>query len=97
MLSPPKAVNPRAIPASCNTVVNPSCLQAFYGIPATPATQASNSLAVSGFIGQFAEFSDLSAFLAQFRPGVTSTFAVKTLDGGQNPQAAGQGGIEAVS
>ena len=96
-LSSPKSLTTRAVPASCDTTINPACLQALYGIPTTAATQSSNLLAVSGFIGQFAEFSDLKTFLADFRPGLTSTFTVETLDGGLNTQGSGQGGIEAVS
>ncbi len=42
-------------PSSCNNVVTPACLQALYGIPATPATQSSNKLAVSGFLDQYAQ------------------------------------------
>jgi hypothetical protein len=37
------------VPASCATAVTPACLQAIYGIPTTPATQASNRLGVPGF------------------------------------------------
>ncbi|KAI0054575.1 hypothetical protein BV25DRAFT_1816888 [Artomyces pyxidatus] len=49
-----------AAPASCNTAITPACVQALYGIPTTPATQSSNTLAVSGFINQFANEADLT-------------------------------------
>ncbi|PBK98047.1 hypothetical protein ARMGADRAFT_1043979 [Armillaria gallica] len=45
-------------PSSCNNVITPVCLQALYGIPATPATQSSNKLAVSGFLDQYAQTID---------------------------------------
>lgn len=49
-----------AIPASCNTVITPICYQQLYGIPKQPANQTSNTLAVSGFDNQFANFADLT-------------------------------------
>ncbi|KAI0081293.1 subtilisin-like protein [Panus rudis PR-1116 ss-1] len=86
-----------AVPASCASVMTPACLQALYGIPTTPATQRSNQLAVSGFIEQFANQQDLRTFLTNLRPDLNpaTTFTLQTLDGGQNPQAISQAGIEA--
>ncbi|KIJ35837.1 hypothetical protein M422DRAFT_180170 [Sphaerobolus stellatus SS14] len=85
-----------AVPASCATIVTPACLQALYGIPTTRATQHSNMLGVSGFLGQFAQSADLQTFLRAQRPDlVNTTFALQTLDGGVNTQGAGSAGIEA--
>ncbi|TFY82909.1 hypothetical protein EWM64_g1103 [Hericium alpestre] len=53
-------VTANAAPASCNDQFTPSCAQELYGIPTTAATQSSNQLAVSGFIGQYASLSDLA-------------------------------------
>lgn len=59
--SQPRADKTRSdVPASCATAITPSCLQSLYGIPATPATQASNVLGVSAFEGEYASHSDLS-------------------------------------
>lgn len=87
----------RAVPASCATKVTPACLQAFYGIPTTLATQSSNVLGVSGFIDQFANQADLTTFLKAFRTDLSSAtaFTLQTLDGGTNSQTASQAGIEA--
>ncbi|KJA14174.1 hypothetical protein HYPSUDRAFT_80924 [Hypholoma sublateritium FD-334 SS-4] len=87
----------RAVPASCNTVVTPACLQALYGIPTTPATQSTNKLGVSGFLDQFANQADLARFLKSFRPDLasTTTFALQTLDGGANTQTPADAGDEA--
>ncbi|KAJ7245337.1 family S53 protease-like protein [Mycena rebaudengoi] len=86
-----------AVPASCATQITPSCLQSMYGIPATPATQTSNKLGVSGFIEQWANSLDLRAFLTSLRTDVspTTTFTLQTLDGGINSQTRSQAGIEA--
>ncbi|TRM66566.1 peptidase S8/S53 domain-containing protein [Schizophyllum amplum] len=86
-----------AVPASCNSTVTPTCLQALYGIPATPATQSSNHLGVSGYIRQYAQESDLALFLSLLREDISSntSFTLETLDGGSNPQGASYAGIEA--
>ncbi|KAJ7202845.1 family S53 protease-like protein [Mycena pura] len=88
---------PDAVPASCATTVTPACLQAMYGIPTTLATQKSNSIAVAGFIEQFAQTADLKTFLGRFRTDLSSstTFALRTFDGGVNTQGARDAGIEA--
>ncbi|TCD71643.1 hypothetical protein EIP91_007390 [Steccherinum ochraceum] len=97
--APRGAVNltSEAVPASCATTVTPACVQALYSVPTTKATQSSNVLGVSGFIEQFANQADLKSFLANLRPDLSSstTFTLQTLDGGQNPQAQSQAGIEA--
>lgn len=52
--------NKRAIPASCNSTITPACLQDIYGIPATPATDKSNTLLVTAYVQQFAQKADIS-------------------------------------
>lgn len=51
--------------ASCNSsdpagIITPTCLQDLYGIPITPATEASNTLLVTGYVDQWAQSADLS-------------------------------------
>lgn len=43
------------IDASCADTITPQCLQDLYEIPATPATQASNGIAVPGLIEYWAQ------------------------------------------
>ena len=50
-------------PASCATTITPDCLLDLYSVPATPATQKSNVLGVSGFIEQFPNDADLSVHI----------------------------------
>ncbi|KAJ6519101.1 family S53 protease [Mycena sanguinolenta] len=78
--------------------VTPTTLQSLYCIPATPANQSSNGIAVAGMLGQFAEKADLKSFLSQFRQDLSSstTFSLQTLDGGENTQSAKAAGIEAL-
>jgi tripeptidyl-peptidase-1 len=52
-------------PVSCNTsipsnVMTPACLQALYGIPTAPATQANNTILVTGYVSQWPETIDLA-------------------------------------
>ncbi|KAJ7921335.1 family S53 protease [Mycena leptocephala] len=88
-------LRPRAPPPSLPV----SCLQSLYKIPTTAATEpiSKNSIAVAGFIDQFARRADLKTFLQSFRSSVddTTTFTTQELDGGKNSQGASQAGIEA--
>ena len=61
------------------------------------ARQQSNTLGVSGFIGQHANQADLRQFILTLRPDLpsTMTFNALGLDGGSNPQRLDQAGIEA--
>ncbi|KAF8190227.1 family S53 protease [Mycena galopus ATCC 62051] len=83
--------------SSCSTTITPACLQTLYGIPTTPATEISNTIAVAGFIEQYANAADLKTFLKDFRTDMSSstTFTLSTLDGGSNPQSSSDAGIEA--
>ncbi|KAJ7455770.1 family S53 protease [Mycena latifolia] len=94
---PVSAVSSDATAASCATTVTPACLQSLYKIPTTSATESSNSIAVAGFIDQFARRADLKTFLKSFRSSMDSstTFTTQELDGGKNSQGASQAGIEA--
>ncbi|KAJ6450427.1 family S53 protease-like protein [Mycena vitilis] len=93
----------RATPSpSCDSsvatgTITPACLQALYGIPTTPATESSNKLLVTAYEDQFAQNADLSDFLKLLRPDIPSTtkFTLLTTDGGTNPQAANDAGVEA--
>lgn len=57
---PIAAPTKRAIPAACNSTINPVCLQDIYGIPSTPATEKSNTLLVTAYVEQFAQNADIS-------------------------------------
>ncbi|KAF7357217.1 Family S53 protease [Mycena sanguinolenta] len=99
VLSSPKPASNVSTDASssCASKVTPACLQSLYGIPTTPATQTSNTIAVAGFIDQYANAADLKTFLKSFRTDMSSatTFTLQTLDGGSNPQSGSEAGDEA--
>ena len=56
-----------AVDSSCNTQITPACLQALYNIPTTAASASGNSLAVSGFIDEIPNKSDLSVSISARR------------------------------
>ncbi|KAF7368433.1 Family S53 protease-like protein [Mycena venus] len=86
-------IRKRGPAASCNSsdpagVVTPTCLQDLYGIPATPATEASNTILVTGYEDSWAQRADLSQFLTLARPDMppSTTFTLLTTDNGTDPQ-----------
>ncbi|KAK7008273.1 serine protease S53 [Favolaschia claudopus] len=86
-----------AVPASCASVANPSCIQQIYGLPTAKATHsAENTIGVAGYIEQYANFADLALFLRNLRPDlVGANFSVVSIDGGINDQTQSNAGIEA--
>jgi tripeptidyl-peptidase-1 len=75
------SLDKRAPAASCNSsvatgVVTPTCLQALYGIPTTPATETSNTLLVTGYVGQFAQTADLTVCDFSLHGGYLETVPV---------------------
>ncbi|KAF7319284.1 ATP-binding cassette transporter [Mycena chlorophos] len=85
----------RYIDPSCADISVPTCAIAEYGIPTTPATQANNVLAVSGFGNEFVNDQDIKTFLTQYRPQqANQTFGTLFFDGGSNTQLSNEGAIE---
>ncbi|KZP29427.1 hypothetical protein FIBSPDRAFT_1038818 [Athelia psychrophila] len=95
--SVPSSKSSSSLPASCNTVITPKCIQDLYGIPPTLATQSSNKLFVSGLLGQYANQADITTFLEIFRPDLASntSFAFISVANGTNPQNVSEAGVEA--
>jgi tripeptidyl-peptidase-1 len=60
-----RRTNRRGPDTSCNStdpagVITLACLQDLYGIPATPATETSNTLLVTGYVDEWAQISDFT-------------------------------------
>ncbi|TFY83097.1 hypothetical protein EWM64_g908 [Hericium alpestre] len=73
------------IPASCNTTVTPTCLQALYMTEGyvPQAAEKGNRIGIAGYLKQFVNFADL-----QFRPdAVGANVTVMLVDGGLNDQS----------
>ncbi|KAI0046370.1 family S53 protease [Auriscalpium vulgare] len=84
-------------PSCDSTAVTPACLQALYGIPTALATASPNNITVTGYIGQYAQQADLKQFLIKYRSDLlnNTTFVLRTIDNGTNPQNASMAGVEA--
>ena len=66
----PIPVEKRDVPAACNSTITPACLQDLYGIPATPATEKSNTLLVTSYQSQWVQQVDIqvSVFVYLYDP-----------------------------
>ena len=86
------------ISGNCNTRIVPSCLKQLYNfVGYEPLSDTGNSIAVTGFLDEYANVQDLQAFYAHFRPdAVNSTFQVVFINGGANNQDASEAGREAA-
>ncbi|KAF7347982.1 Family S53 protease-like protein [Mycena sanguinolenta] len=100
------AYNRRATPKSrqlapCEDIVQPVCLQEFYGIPNTTISGSkTNYIGVAGYNvnntsgGEYANNADLANFLNEFRPDIAgNTFSLALLNGAENLQD-NSGGLE---
>ncbi|KAB8260229.1 peptidase S8/S53 domain-containing protein [Aspergillus pseudonomiae] len=83
--------------AGCSSIVTPSCLRDLYGIPdSKPKPDRHNRLGVSGFLGQYARYSDFHQFLRLYAPNITDTnYTVALINGGLNLQDSVEDSSEA--
>ncbi|RMZ36123.1 tripeptidyl-peptidase sed3 [Aspergillus flavus] len=74
--------------AGCSSIVTPSCLRKLYGISdSKPKPDRRNRLGVSGFLDQYARYSDFHQFLRLYAPNITDTnYTVELINGGLNLQ-----------
>ncbi|KAI2997854.1 hypothetical protein CBS147346_8476 [Aspergillus niger] len=93
----PVSVNIDEISEDCLTGVTPTCLRQLYGLPSTKASPDSrNVLGISGYLDQYARYSDLEEFLEVYSPNsIDADFSVVSINGGQNPQNSQEGSTEA--
>ena len=93
----PVSINIDEISEDCLTGVTPACLRQLYGLPSTKATPDSrNVLGISGYLDQYARYSDLDEFLEVYSPdSIDADFSVVSINGGQNPQNSQEGSTEA--
>ncbi|CCU98238.1 unnamed protein product [Malassezia sympodialis ATCC 42132] len=91
--------NPPGVPDSCNVAhVTSLCLREFYGMHNyTPQSDRSH-IGIAGYLGENANYDDLSLFLKHQRPDAYrghATFDYVTLGGAHNVQNASKAGGEA--
>jgi tripeptidyl-peptidase-1 len=83
--------------ANCPSVVTPDCLRELYGLYDTSVKpDARNRLGISGYLEQYARYSDFHHFLRAYAPNRTDTnFTVVSTNGGLNLQDSPLGSTEA--
>ncbi|TGZ76936.1 subtilisin-like protein [Ascodesmis nigricans] len=73
---------------ACNKSITPECLADLYGFAGYTPTGL-GSLGVSGFLDQWAQYSDLDKFLSLYRPDIppgAGNFSLVSVNGGTNQQ-----------
>lgn len=85
------------VDASCNNTTTVSCLKQLYNaIDYTPKASDKNAIALTGYLGQFANFADLQNFYEDQVPAAVNTsFDVVLINSGLNNQTLTAAGIEA--
>ncbi|KAL1859372.1 Tripeptidyl-peptidase sed2 [Paecilomyces lecythidis] len=84
--------------ADCGSTVTPSCLRKLYKLDDFVATpNPRNKLGISGYLGQYARYSDFYAFLKTYAPNEQdANFTVTSINGGVNPQNSSDSATEAA-
>lgn len=87
----------RLMPVDCNVEIVPDCLRRLYNFAGyEPSPDIGNSIAVTGFLGQYANIQDIGRFYAQYAPdALNSSFDVISINGGMNDQQLQNAGEEA--
>ncbi|KAG6891683.1 hypothetical protein C0992_010086 [Termitomyces sp. T32_za158] len=84
------------VDASCNTTITITCLKQLYNAVGLVPSALNNSIAVTGYLEQFANFQDLQSFYTEQNPAaVNSSFEVVSINGGLNNQTLAEAGAEA--
>ncbi|KAL4740067.1 peptidase S8/S53 domain-containing protein [Aspergillus similis] len=84
----PVAASFDQLTADCSTTITPDCLRELYGLYGTNSKpDARNRLGISGYLEEYARYSDFHQFMRQFSPNRTgANFSVVSINGGVNLQ-----------
>ncbi|KAI1998222.1 Tripeptidyl-peptidase sed2 [Ophidiomyces ophidiicola] len=94
ILRPIKSMSDFASSAALNTPATLRQLYSMQGFKVTNKTR--NLLGVSGYLDQYARYSDLNTFIQRYAPEAKgATFSVELLNGGKNDQNSRQDSVEA--
>lgn len=81
-LEAPQATSSSGVSASCNLTITVSCLQQIYNTVGYKPTAKNNSIGITGYLAQFANFKDLESFYAEQVPAAKgSSFKVVSVNG----------------
>ncbi|KAK7541932.1 tripeptidyl-peptidase-like protein [Phyllosticta citribraziliensis] len=81
---------------SCNSTITPSCLRDLYSIEGFTPSQNSSFLGVSGFLEEYARYSDLETFENIYAPwAANKSFSFGSINGSTLPQDTSDDSVEA--
>ena len=82
------------VPPYCADMITPTCLRLLYKTCRyKPLASSLNKIGITGYLGQYASYSDLTTFMTLFRDdAATANFTFVSVNGGTNDQS--QPGIE---
>ncbi|KAG6850641.1 hypothetical protein H0H93_010833 [Arthromyces matolae] len=84
------------VDASCNTTITVKCLQQLYNAVGLTSSAHGNSIGITGYLEEFANFQDLRSFYTEQVPrAVNSSFSVISINNGTNNQTLSAAGAEA--
>ncbi|KAL9122371.1 MAG: hypothetical protein Q9187_001071 [Circinaria calcarea] len=90
------AATPAAVNISCNATITPQCLLELYNIHYKADPNNGNKVGFASFLEEYARYSDLATFEAQFAPyAIGQNFSVVEFNGGLNDQASAEDSGEA--
>ena len=90
------AATPAAVNISCNATITPQCLLELYDIHYKADPNNGNKVGFASFLEEYARYSDLATFEAQFAPyAIGQNFSVVEFNGGLNDQAGAEDSGEA--
>jgi tripeptidyl-peptidase-1 len=77
------------VPSNCSSIITPTCLRLLYKTWAyKPLATSKNKIGITGYLEEFASYSDLTRFLTRFRTdAATANFSVVTVNEGINDQS----------
>ena len=78
------------VPSNCSSIMTPTCLRLLYKTWGyEPQATSKNKIGITGYLGQYASYSDLTKFLTLFRndAAASANFSVVTVNGGINNQS----------
>lgn len=72
--TPAISVSGLSVDPSCNSTITVSCLKQLYNaVDVVPSATINNSIGITGYLGQFANFEDLQSFYALEVPEAVGT------------------------
>ena len=78
-----------SVPSSCSSIITPTCLRLLYKTWGyEPRATSNNTIGITGYLGEYPNYSDLTKFLTRFRKdAAAANFSVVSVNGGIDDQS----------